>query len=198
MPDWNTNKRTEVANFITTNELYIKNDINTQLAALNQATGKETGNQKTLLDSYYSTMSSSLNAIKAKNKELTAMLDNTESSNYKVKLNQIGQLQQTIKSRKADLKKLTDELEVAEAREDAIKNRNEESSYAQTFGYIFRPFRRLSYAIIVPLIFIMVVASVYLLWTSPTTMKISTTQSLPQASAPPANNFNAQLKKMLK
>ena len=139
-----------------------------------------------------------LNEITNLNNELSRIFNNTKTRSYRTKLNEIGSMQLKIKSRKDDLKKLSDELEVAEAREDAIKNRNEESSYPQTFGYIFRPFRRLSYAIIVPLIFIMVVASVYLLWTSPTTMKISTAQSLPQASAPPANNFNAQLKKIFK
>jgi hypothetical protein len=196
--EWNADTRRELGNVIDLMDSYITNDIDQQLAALNRATGNETGNDKTLLDSYYNEMNNNLYKIKRINRLLSTDLNDKESSDYKTKLKKIGELQETIKNRKEKVKQQMDELEVAEAREDSIKNRNEESSYAQTFGYIFRPFRRISYAIIVPLIFIIIVLSVYLIWTTPIGMKITTQNTFPRASAPPANNFNAQMKKIFK
>jgi hypothetical protein len=141
-----------------------------------------------------------LNLLKKTRKDLTNKLADEEAASYKSKLTEIGTLQQDTKNAKDTLKQLNDELKVAEAREDAIKNRNINSSYAKTFGYIFLPFRRASYAVIIPLIFVMICLSAYIVWTAPTNIKfnIGIPSVVLRASAPPANNFNKQMKEIFK
>jgi hypothetical protein len=98
------------------------------------------------------------------NKTLTDKLSNAEVRNSSSKLSDIGIFQQNIKSLKEKAKKLSDELSISESRETSIKTRSSESSYAQAFGYLFRPFRRVSYPIIVILIFILILVSIWLVY----------------------------------
>jgi hypothetical protein len=98
------------------------------------------------------------------NKILTDKVSNAELANNTNKLSDIGIFQQQIKSLKEKVNKLSDELSIAESRESSIKTRKSESSYAQTFGYLFRPFRRISYPIIVILIFILILVCIWLVY----------------------------------
>jgi hypothetical protein len=127
---------------------------------------------------------------------LTTLLVNTDLSENRSKSNQIGVLQLGINGKKDDLKKLKDELIVAEEREKGIKNRNIETSNSQTFGYLFRPFRRISYAVIAPLIFIMICISAYLVLTAPKKIGLnSSSGSFNSSSSSSLNNFNKIMRK---
>lgn len=191
--NWMT-KRSEIMNLIDVNKLYING---THEDDLDSSIEKMKANTK---DDYYRIQAeANLNGLYNARKELTELLNDAEASQQKTKLKEIGVLQQTIKNSKQTLKKLKDELSVAEAREDAIKNRDQQSSYMQTFGYIFRPFRRLSYTIIVPLIFVMLITAAYVVWSAPASVRMNRSVNMSRASAPPMNNsFNKQMKELFK
>lgn len=205
---WTPQLRTSIMNLISQMDSYA-NDGNLLPAKIEEADNylskyleNTTANAASLteFENSRNVINRELNSLKDARKKLTDILSSKEALSYKSKLKEVGTLQQDIKNAKETLKKLNDELNVAEAREDAIKNRNTESSYAQTFGYIFRPFRRMSYAVIVPIIFVMICTATYLVWTAPSHIKI--TGGIPsvigRASAPPANNFNKQMKQLFK
>jgi hypothetical protein len=205
---WTSSKRRAITNLISDMDSYANNGVKLS-AKIEQADGfltnylkNTTANSASLtqFEAIRNEIDGNLNTLKNTRIRLTKKLSDEESMSYKSKLTEIGTLQQDTKNAKETLKQLNDELNVAESREDAIKNRNTESSYAQTFGYIFRPFRRASYAVIVPLIFIIMCASVYIVWTAPTNIKfnIGIPSIVPKASAPPVNNFNKQMKELFK
>ena len=135
------------------------------------------------------------NELTGLRKQLTSILAGNETVTVAQKLKEVGNLQQDIIDKKAKLKEVKSELDIANTREKAIKERNVNPSYPQTFGYIFRPFRRMSYTVIVPLIFALFLTAIFLIWN--TTPGVSITRSnnfMAMASAPPANNFNKILK----
>ncbi len=200
---WTSQSRTNIVNTVTNITGYINTELSSEIdkadGFLSSYLNTKNQGQLALFETQRNNINSKLNRLKKLRKDLTEKLSNSEMRSQKQKLQEIGTLQQTNKAKTDTLHTLKNELEVAEARENAIKNRNSESSYMQTFGYIFRPFRRVSYAIIVPLIFIMICMSVYLVWTAPVSLKLNMGSSvLPAPSAPPANNFNKQLKGLFK
>jgi hypothetical protein len=189
MSGWTTEKRNAIINLIATFDKYAHDVGDTFLTV--QLQSNDISNHAIIMRE--------LNYLQTARRDLTSILNNADAANQKNKLKEIGALQQTIKNSKTTLKKLKDELNVAESREDAIKNRDTQSSYAQTFGYIFRPFRRLSYTIIVPLIFVMLITAGYVVWTAPASIHLNKSMNIPRASAPPMNNsFNKQMKELFK
>jgi hypothetical protein len=128
------------------------------------------------------------------NKILTDKVSNAELRNSTAKLSDIGIFQQQIKSLKEKVKKLSDELSIAETREQSIKTRSSESSYAQTFGYLFRPFRRISYPIIVILIFILILICIWLIYII---MK-NTSNELSVATSISNTKLNSNIQKLFK
>ena len=205
---WTLRRRAATVDLISNMDSYVNNGIKLP-AKIEQADGFLTNYLEntatnaaslTQFEAIRNEIDGNLNTLKNTRTLLTKKLSDQEAMSYKSKLTEIGTLQQDTKNAKETLKQLNDELNVAESREDAIKNRNTESSYAQTFGYIFRPFRRASYAVIIPLIFVMICISVYIIWTAPTNIKfnIGIPSIVPRASAPPANNFNKQMKELFK
>ena len=85
------------------------------------------------------------------------------NANTQTTLKDIGRHQQQNIALKSTLKTKQEELALADARLESISTRYEAPSYAQTIGAIFRPFRKISYLIIVPLIFLMILTSFWLL-----------------------------------
>jgi hypothetical protein len=128
------------------------------------------------------------------NKTLTDKLSNAEVRNSSSKLSDIGIFQQNIKSLKEKAKKLSDELSISESRETSIKTRSSESSYAQTFGYLFRPFRRISYPIIVILIFILILVSIWLVYQ----IMNNKTQNISVATSISNSRLNTNIQKLFK
>ena len=118
---------------------------------------------------------------------LSAPLDESNKSLLK----EFGPLKEEIKAHKKTLIAAKNELSLAESREKAIKNRDIETSNQQVFGHIFRPFRQLSYVIIVPIIFLMVVMAGWIIW-SATPVKFTISKSV----SAPTNNLNALLKQL--
>ena len=189
MSRWTPEMRTAMTNLISTMKAYAHNSGEDYLTA-QLARNDPSANVIIMRE---------LNYLQNVRRDLTSILNSTDATSQKNKLKEIGALQQTIKNSKATLKKLKEELQVAEAREDSIKNRDTQSSYPQTFGYIFRPFRRLSYTIIVPLIFVMLITAAYVVWSAPASIRINKSMNMPRASAPPMNNsFNVKMKELFK
>ncbi len=140
------------------------------------------------------------------------LIQNTLKSIYatdsnKNTLQDIGRYQQQNIALKSTLKTKKEELALAEARLDSITTRYEKPSYAQTIGGILRPFRKISYLIIVPLIFLMILTSFWLL--RPGSVAKIASLKLPGmtsssnifkfASAPSINsNFNKEIAQLAK
>jgi hypothetical protein len=137
-------------------------------------------------------INSALNDLNYVHKTLTDILGSNETVSAATKLKEIGDLQQDIIDKKAKLKAAKNELDIANTRQKMIKGRDKESSYAQTFGYIFRPFRRMSYTIIVPLILALFLTGLFIIWT---TKYPSSITGMPVASAPPLNNLLKNIRK---
>lgn len=138
--------------------------------------------------------------LSALRKEITDVLTDAETAgNTQAALREIGELQQTVSSYKDTLKKAKEELVVAEARLASIATRKTSSSYEQVFGYIFRPFRKASYLVLIPLIFLMIITILWLL--RPDLRQLipgsaaaaAAALAWPEPSAPPANNINKLL-----
>jgi hypothetical protein len=140
---WVTSKRNEVNQKIQGTETF-----------LNSQFGTATATSKT----------SMYDNLKSINVELSDTLTNYyKEPSTQMQLREIARLQQQNMSLRKTAADKKEELSLAEARLESIQTRHEKPSYAQTIGYIFRPFRRISYIIIVPLIFAMILASVWLL-----------------------------------
>jgi hypothetical protein len=201
---WTSQQRNDAINAISAITSYVNEELLHEIDAADQQLLSyiDSNNSSfiTAFETKKNNINEKLNILKQIRKKFTNILSNAEMQSQRQKLREIGELQQTNKSKLETINKLNDELKIAEAREDAIKNRNVESSYSQTFGYIFRPFRRVSYAIIVPLIFIIICMSIYLISTISANIKLNKkmTSILPIASAPPVNNFNKQMKELFK
>jgi hypothetical protein len=140
----------------------------------------------------HDSISSALIQLNNVHKSLTDVLGSNETITAATTLNEIGNLQQDIIDKKAKLKAAKNELDIANTRQKMIKGRDKESSYAQTFGYIFRPFRRMSYTIIVPLILALFLTGLFMIWT---TKYPSSITGMPVASAPPLNNLLKNIRK---
>lgn len=142
-------------------------------------------------------ISSALNDLNYVHTSLTDILGSNETVSAATTLKEIGNLQQDIIDKKAKLKVAKNELDIANTRQKMIKGRDKESSYPQTFGYIFRPFRRMSYTIIVPLIFALFLTGLFMIWNTKAGngLSIGINTGMPVASAPSLNNLLKNIRK---